>query len=131
MEYPQLMMVVNQSTWVINGCERIELVRLSVSVGIDAAHNSPAAFFLTQRTLLVDPYENFACRRSNHAYGITYFRWCRKHVNIETLRRFDVSNRGSGAACSLLEFGQFLFVCFHFQMLPQPPALDPKNVVRR
>ncbi len=73
----------------IHLCESVDLVGPAIAVGVETAHDTTPALFLTKRALFVDADKQFPGRCRREADRVVHQRRLREHGQVETIRRVD------------------------------------------
>ena len=116
--------------------EGFYLIGLAVTVGIDAADYTPAAFLFTKTTLFIDAHEHLARGGGREANGIIHFRGCSEQFHLKPLRCLHTREACSGVVAAVLgglhhlarQLGQGASVRFKFpQAAPHAGAGTEKG----
>ena len=116
--------------------EGFYLIGLAVTVGIDAADYTPAAFLFTKTTLFIDAHEHLARGGGREADGIVHLRGCGEQFHLKPFRCLHARDAGGGLVAAVLgslhhlarQLGQGASVRFKFpQAAPHAGAGTEKG----
>ncbi len=92
MEHPQGAIVVEETAGMVHLREDVDLVRLTISIGVDAANHPSSARLLAERALFIDPDEDLAGHGSGDTDRVVHLRRLTEEGRLESIGNLDVGD---------------------------------------